>query len=124
MSALLLHDGLEGIDEGQREKSRALCQREKSEGEKAVDAFAEPGNHKGPFRVWWPAVFRLRRQRNAIGLHEIGENLFVTPFLKPVELDGAPQQSVLDRLGITEHAQPGLPFGLHSDIPNRQSDEA
>ena len=122
--AFLLHHRLEGIDESRRKKSRAFGQREQTEGKEAVDAFAETGHHEGPFRIARAAVFRLRRQADPVRLDEIGKNFLVPPFLEAVELDGAPQQCVLDRLGIAQHAQAGLPLGLHGDVPNRQADEA
>src|SRR5271169_6320481 len=99
MPAFLLHDRLEGIDEGRRKKSRTLCQRKETESKEAVDAFAEAGHHKGPLRIARMQVFRFRCQGNAISLHEIGKNLLVPAFFKAVELDRSPQQRVVDRIG-------------------------
>src|SRR5258707_14867296 len=103
MSALLLHDRLERIDEGRWKKSRTLCQCKEAEGKEAVDALAEAGNHKGPLRIARTQVFRFRCQRNAGGLHEIGKNLLVPPLLKALEPARPPQPRAADQIGIAQH---------------------
>src|SRR5437660_9366388 len=81
VAAFLLHDRLERVDQGRREKSRALCHREQAEGKKAIDAFAVAGDHKGPFWMARAEVFGFRRQPDAIGPDEIGKNVLVPTLL-------------------------------------------
>ncbi len=45
-------------------------------------------------------------------------------FFEPVELDRLAQQRVGHLFGIAQHPQPGLAFGLHGDVPDRQADKA
>src|SRR6516164_6142516 len=124
VAAFLLHNRLECIDEGGREKPRTFRQRKQAEGKDAVDALAEAGDHEGPFRIVWPMIFRFWSQADAVGLNKIGKNLLVSSFLKAIELDCLPQQRIGDRFRIAQNAQTGLALGLHSDVPNRQADEA
>src|SRR5882724_6179761 len=105
VAAFLLHDRLERVDQGRREKSRALCHREQAEGKKAIDAFAVAGDHQGPFWMARAEVFGFRRQPDAVGPDEIGKNLLVPSLLKAVELDRLLQQRIDDRLAVAQNAQ-------------------
>src|SRR6266851_293418 len=103
MTAFLLHDRLESVDEFGRKKSRPFSQREKPEGEKGIDAFAKAGEQERPFGMARRLVFGLWREPDSIGLDEVGKNLLVSCFLEPVDFDRFPQQRVRERLGIAQH---------------------
>ena len=51
MSRLILHYGLEGVDEAFGKEAGALGRIEQPEGEEGVDAFAEARHHESPFRI-------------------------------------------------------------------------
>ena len=68
-------------------------------------------------------VGRLRRERDAIGRHQIGQHQLVTPLLEAVELDRLLEQGIGDGFGIGLDAQTGLALGLDRDVPDRQADQ-
>jgi hypothetical protein len=124
VAAFLLHHRFERVDELGREIARPLGDLEKAEGEETVDAFAEAGDHEGPFGVARLQIGRFGREFDAIGLDHIGENVLVPAFLEPVQIDRLAQQRIGDRVAIAQHAQLRLALGLHGDVPDRQADEA
>jgi len=54
---------------------------------------------------------------------QVGKNLLVAALLEAIELDRAPQQRIIDRFGIAQHAQARLAFGLHGDVPDWEANQ-
>src|SRR5262245_40546542 len=64
---LVLHHGLERVDQTYGKEVGALGHIEQSEGEEGVDALAEARHHESPFRILRRDVLRFRCELDAIG---------------------------------------------------------
>src|SRR5579864_3171690 len=121
--AFFLDHGLKRVDEGFREKSRALCGLEQSKGEKAIDALAVAGDHEGPFWILRPWIGWLGRQLDAVSLDEIRQHIAMAAFFKAGELNGLAQKRIDDLLTVGRDIETGPIFRLNGDVPDRQGNE-
>src|SRR5260370_35669000 len=101
MTALLLDDRLEGVDECGRKEARPLCRREKPKGKKGIDAFAKAGEQEAPLREFGRQVFGLRGEADTVRRNEVRQNLLVACFPETVEFPHLSQQAVGQRSVIS-----------------------
>ena len=69
-------------------------------------------------------VFGLRCEADSVRRDEIRQNLLVSFLLETVDFDCFPQQRVGNNVGVAQHPQTCVAFGLHRDIPDRQADQS
>src|SRR5260370_25512365 len=100
MTALLLDDRLEGVDECGRKEARPLCRREKPKGKKGIDAFAKAGEQEAPLRVFGRQVFGLRCEADTVSRDEVRQNLLVACFLETAAFDRFSQHRAAAGLGL------------------------